>query len=225
MTTAEKRFLQFWESHEGICYEATARAAFDAGREQAEAQLAGMRAEGCAAVAALENIFVGVTTPEEIERNDSTVVRVAEIASDVLVMATVCTHKAQRDKAVKVLRALNTLIGCGCKANQTCSRFDCRSVWLPVRRLLASLTEEEPEQDYGAGTSSTRQNGQPCERVSVCCQAPQHPTPATIGRADGYCGKCNVGTSFTCDTHHRPWGECPAAKELGAIEIAEIEKP
>ena len=50
--------------------------------------------------------------------------------------------------------------------------------------------------------SEDRIPDQPRERVSrLCCQAEW------------------------CDTHHRPWGECPAAKELGAIEIAELEKP
>ena len=47
---------------------------------------------------------------------------------------------------------------------------------------------------------------QPCERVSVCCGAPEHPDE------ESFCAQCREGTGFECSVHEVAWeeGECPA---------------
>ncbi len=65
-------------------------------RDDLQAQVDGMRAEGCATVAALSSIF-GLVTPQGMDVTEREQ-QVADIAADVIVTAKSCTHKAELEK-------------------------------------------------------------------------------------------------------------------------------
>lgn len=62
-----------------------------------------------------------------------------------------------------------------------------------------------------------------CERVSMCCAAPEHPD------VENFCGACNEGTGFECTVHECAWEDCPMqvgtrAKQAAAFMLAQTEK-